>query len=150
MDFAWMKNAFIVDYLAETLLSKGYTAATISSYDGFSRNIDKSGIDFSFNLYDYQNENVLQAARVSYKTAQSIVAMQSFPINAMDAYRYYVFENGEIRSSYLSELDGLCKSAVNSAYVYSEKYGCAGNYVAGANLAAFDKLAQAMIAQGVV
>ena len=32
----------------------------------------------------------------------------------------------------------------------AEKYDCAGNYVAGANLAAFDKLAQAMLAQGVV
>ena len=32
----------------------------------------------------------------------------------------------------------------------AKKYGCEGNYVAGANLAAFDKLAEAMVAQGVV
>ena len=38
----------------------------------------------------------------------------------------------------------------NSCKDSAEKYGCVGNYVAGANLAAFNKLAEAMIAQGVV
>ena len=32
----------------------------------------------------------------------------------------------------------------------AEKYGCPKNYVAGANLAAFQKLAKAMMAQGIV
>jgi glutamate dehydrogenase (NADP+) len=32
----------------------------------------------------------------------------------------------------------------------SKKYGLEGNYVAGANIAGFEKVADAMIAQGVV
>ena len=32
----------------------------------------------------------------------------------------------------------------------SEQYGCPGNYVAGANIAAFRKLAKSMKAQGIV
>ena len=31
-----------------------------------------------------------------------------------------------------------------------ERYGCAGNYVAGANIAGFEKVADAMMAQGIV
>ena len=31
----------------------------------------------------------------------------------------------------------------------AERYGVAGNYVAGANIAGFEKVAEAMIAQGV-
>jgi glutamate dehydrogenase (NADP+) len=38
----------------------------------------------------------------------------------------------------------------NACKENAEKYGCAGNYVAGANLAAFDKLAEAMKCQGIV
>ena len=32
----------------------------------------------------------------------------------------------------------------------AERYGVAGNYVAGANIAGFEKVAEAMIAQGIV
>lgn len=139
VDFAWMKNAFIVDYLADVMLSKGYKSATISSYDGFSRNLDESEEIFSYNLYDYNQANVFQVAKVSYQSAKSIVAMYQFPINALDAYRYYVYKNGEIRSSYLSENDGLCKSAVNSAYVYSENNGCSEVMLQAAPLYISDK-----------
>jgi glutamate dehydrogenase (NADP+) len=38
----------------------------------------------------------------------------------------------------------------NACKCNAEKYGCAENYVAGANLAAFEKLAEAMKCQGVV
>ncbi|MGN0171237.1 MAG: NADP-specific glutamate dehydrogenase [Acutalibacteraceae bacterium] len=37
-----------------------------------------------------------------------------------------------------------------NAYEAAEKYGCKGNYVAGANIAGFLKVAEAMMAQGIV
>ena len=57
---------------------------------------------------------------------------------------YYTFEEVE------AKLERIMINIFNSCKTNAEKYGCAGNYVAGANLAAFDKLAEAMIAQGVV
>jgi len=57
---------------------------------------------------------------------------------------YYTFEEVE------SKLERIMINIFNSCKENAEKYGCAGNYVAGANLAAFDKLATAMVAQGVV
>ena len=57
---------------------------------------------------------------------------------------YYTFEEVE------EKLERIMVNIFNSCKENAEKYGCTGNYVAGANLAAFDKLAQAMMAQGVV
>jgi len=57
---------------------------------------------------------------------------------------YYTFEEVE------AKLERIMVNIFNACKDNAEKYGCAGNYVAGANLAAFNKLAEAMIAQGVV
>lgn len=129
IDFSWMKNAFIIDYLAETLNSKGFTFGTVSSYDGFSRNLDESGTEFSVNIYDVQERtakqgNVYQVATMQYTGSKSIVTMRNFSINSLDAYRYYELDNGEIRTIYLDSLDGFCKSAANNLYSYSDEYSC--------------------------
>ena len=57
---------------------------------------------------------------------------------------YYTFEEVE------AKLERIMVNIFNACKDNAEKYGCAGNYVAGVNLAAFNKLAEAMIAQGVV
>lgn len=57
---------------------------------------------------------------------------------------YYTFEEVE------AKLERIMINIFNSCKDNAEKYGCAGNYVAGANLAAFSKLAEAMVAQGIV
>ena len=57
---------------------------------------------------------------------------------------YYTFEEVE------AKLERIMVNIFNACRENAERYGCSGNYVAGANLAAFNKLAEAMIAQGVV
>ncbi len=57
---------------------------------------------------------------------------------------YYTFEEVE------EKLDRIMVNIFNSCKNAAEKYGCSGNYVAGANIAAFQKLAKAMRAQGIV
>ena len=57
---------------------------------------------------------------------------------------YYTFEEVE------AKLERIMVNIFNSCKESAEKYGSAGNYVAGANLAAFSKLAEAMVAQGIV
>ena len=48
-----------------------------------------------------------------------------------------------------AKLKEIMKSIHDNAYDTAEKYGMKGNYVAGANLAGFIKVADAMVAQGV-
>ena len=57
---------------------------------------------------------------------------------------YYTFEEVE------AKLERIMINIFNSCKTNAEKYGCAGNYVAGANISGFLKVCNAMIAQGVV
>ncbi len=53
-----------------------------------------------------------------------------------------------------AEVDAKLKAIMENIYeqmdATAESYGCAGNYVAGANIAGFEKVAEAMMAQGIV
>ncbi|MBQ8460187.1 NADP-specific glutamate dehydrogenase [bacterium] len=57
---------------------------------------------------------------------------------------YYTFEEVE------AKLEQIMINIFNSCKIASDKYGCPANYVAGANIAAFQKLAKAMRSQGIV
>ena len=48
-----------------------------------------------------------------------------------------------------SRLKGIMKAIHDNAYEAAAKYGKKGNYVVGANIAGFVKVADAMVAQGV-
>ncbi len=47
IDFSWMRNAFIADYLAEGLAARGFGKGALTSFDGFARNLEQGGEDFS-------------------------------------------------------------------------------------------------------
>ncbi|MBQ7969947.1 MAG: NADP-specific glutamate dehydrogenase, partial [Treponema sp.] len=49
-----------------------------------------------------------------------------------------------------AKLKGIMKDIHDAAYSAAEQFGMKGNYVAGANIAGFIKVANAMIAQGLV
>ena len=49
-----------------------------------------------------------------------------------------------------AKLNGIMKDIHDNAYGAAERFGMKGNYVAGANIAGFLKVAEAMIAHGVV
>ena len=135
IDFYWMKNAFIVDYLADVMISNGYTLGSLTSYDGFTRNLDdctamdhknpENMRNYSFNIYDKQRNTVYPAGVMTYQGPMSIVVMKNYPMSEKDQFFYYEFKNGEIRFPYLSTEDGMCKSAVNNMISYSDKKGCA-------------------------
>lgn len=124
IDFAWMKNAFITDFLAETLAAEGYTLGVLSSVDGFSRNLGQSGISYSLNIYDKAPDGVRQAAVMDYDAALSTVSLRAYPASANDALRFYRYQDGSIRSPYLDLADGRCKSALDDLTAYSARCGC--------------------------
>jgi glutamate dehydrogenase (NADP+) len=49
-----------------------------------------------------------------------------------------------------SRLNGIMKSIHDNAYNAAKEFGHEGNYVVGANIAGFVKVADSMIAQGVI
>lgn len=125
IDFFWMKNAFIVDYLAQTMMDAGFVHGAISSYDGFVRNLDDRKVSYSLNVYDYADDMVYLAAAMDYKGALSAVSMRNYLLTSMDKRHSYQLQNGEVRTSYLDVQDAVCKSAVNDLICYSRTQSCA-------------------------
>ena len=123
--FHWMKNAFIVDYLADTLCDAGYTNGALSSHDGFCRSLDSRGTSYSLNLFDRVENTIVQSGQVRYTVPLSTVTMRTFPVNYSDDPHYYVLENGETRFPYISTRTGLCLAARSSFVCWSEEAGCA-------------------------
>lgn len=125
IDFSWMKNAFIVDHFAQVMTDSGYTHGTISSYDGFVRNLDSRAVSYSLNLYDRDGGTIYPAAVMNYTGTMSIVSLRDYPIAALDKEHYYQLDDGEIRTPYLDIADGACRSAVSGLTAYSKAQGCA-------------------------
>ena len=126
LDFGWLTNAFVIDYLAQVLTENGYTHGSISSYDGFVRNLDDRELDYAVNLYDFADGGLYPAGVMSYRGPRSIVYLRDYPLNGEDGWRMYRLQTGEVRTGYLSPGDGRCKSAAHDLIAYSDTVGCAG------------------------
>ena len=125
VDFFWMKNAFLLDFLADRLIENGFTRGTLSSYDGFSRNLDSRDLTYSLNIYDRVGQTVYEAAVLEYSGARSFVSLRDHKMTRMDDRHYYEYADGETRNSYVDLKDGLCRSAVPDLTAYSAQMGCA-------------------------
>ena len=92
---------------------------------------------------DYLLENKILVAPAKAANAGG-VATSAIEMTQNSMRYYYTFDE------VIEKLDCIMVNIFNACKDNAEKYGCAGNYVAGANLAAFEKLAEAMKCQGVV
>ena len=72
------------------------------------------------------------------------VATSAIEMSQNSMRYYYSFEEVD------AKLEQIMINIFKACSGASEKYGCKGNYVSGANIAAFEKLAKAMCAQGIV
>lgn len=125
ISFHFMKNAFIIDYIADVFIQRGFTHGTISSYDGYYRNLDDRDTGYSMNLFDRIGNTVLITAVMEYTERLSIISLRSFPVSSDDNPRYYVTKSGETRFPYIDMRNGTCLAAADSLVCYSDKAGCA-------------------------
>ncbi len=125
LDFYWMRNAFIIDYVADTLVTQGFTRGVLSSYDGFTRNLDQRGTGYAYNLFDRQGQVIYGAGTLQYAKPISMVFLRDYPMNSLDTMHYYELESGEIRFPYVDVADGLCRAALHNLLGYSYEGGCA-------------------------
>ena len=125
LDFGWLTNAFVIDYLAQVLTENGYTRGSLSSYDGFVRNLDGRELDYALNLYDFVDGTIYPAGVMHYLGPRSMAYLRDYPLSAADGRRMYLLKNGEVRTGYLSAGDGRCKSAAHDLIAWSDGLGCA-------------------------
>lgn len=125
LDFGWMKNAFITDYLADVLVQNGFTSGYLVSYDGFTRNLDTRGNTYSFNIFDRVGDAVNLPAVMEYDRPVSIVFLRNYPMVDLDRWHYFSFSGGRIVTSFIDPADGMSKSSIDSLVGYSYETGCA-------------------------
>lgn len=124
IDFYWMKNAFIVDYLAQQLTNAGYTKGSISSFDGFTRNLDASDRAYQLNVFDRVDQSIYQAGVLNYTGALSIVALRNYPTSSLAVELYHQWQDGKYTSCHIDPADGRSKSALNDLIGYAKDAQC--------------------------
>ena len=125
LDFGWMKNAFIIDYLAERMIADGHTNGYIASYDGYTRNLDSRGLSYSFNLFDRLRNDIYLPAVWEYDTVMSIVFLRNYPMSSRDSGDYYLYSDRTITHGFIDLADGLCRTSTDNLVSYSESASCA-------------------------
>lgn len=126
LDFGWMRNAFVTDYLAETMMEAGFTHGTISSQDGFARCLDSREGSYGLNLIALlEDGRAVQAGTLEYQGPMSLATLRAFPAAEGDETRYYRLKDGQVRTLYLDPADGLCRGAADALTLYSPGWGCA-------------------------
>lgn len=125
IDFFWLKNAFIADFIADTLSEEGYTYGSLTSYDGFIRNFDTSGQDYSLTLLNETDGRVIEAGTLIYNHPRALVTLRQYALTDLDALHYYRDSLGRMRVPYISEADGLSHAAVPNLLCWQENGHCA-------------------------
>ncbi len=125
LDLNWMTNAFIADYMADSLVAAGFTSGYLTSYDGFTRNLDVRGDSYSVNFFDRQGTTVLMPARLDYTGPAGVVFLRDYPLSEEDRWHYYAYQDGTVSHVYLDPGDGRSKAAADSLMAYAPGRGCA-------------------------
>lgn len=133
LDFGWMKNAFVVDYLASVLAENGYVHGYLASFDGFTRNLDDRGTEYAFNLFDRKENGVNLPAAMHYDAPLAMVSLRSYPMGEQDRWHYYAFSDGETLTVMLDPETGLPVNAL-------ENLVCYGNFSCGEILLRAEKV----------
>ncbi len=136
IDFGWMKNALILDYIADSLIENGYTRGNLSSVDGFARGLGTdSETEFYFTLYHREGNVISEVADIVYAGGMSCVYLHDYPLTDDDLQtRYYVYDDAEIRSLYIDPQDGVSKASLPELVVCSDELGCAQTALAAAGV----------------
>lgn len=126
VSLCWMRNAFIADYIADTLSDAGYTRGAIISDDGFMRCLDsETGAEYSFTFSHRDGTTVTNIATLQFSGTVSIAYLHDYPLAGGDSGGYYVYDDGTVRSAYLDPADGLDRACIPELAAYSFDGGCA-------------------------
>lgn len=124
LDFGWLKNAFICDYICSELAAGGFTHGALVSYDGFMRSLDaETGAEYGFDYTHREGGTVKALSRISFGGTASVVYLRDYPVG--DARGYYIYADGAIRSPYIDPADGLDRTAASELAVCAFDRGCA-------------------------
>ena len=124
LDFGWMKNAFVVDYVAGQLTEEGYTEGILISGDGFCRDLRENREEQSYRIQEEQGQESTEEKRLTYRGPLSLISLNNFPALNTDIQRFYQYEDGDLRGPYVNPGNGLSKSEPDTLVIWSGEASC--------------------------
>lgn len=124
LDLFWLKNAFVADFLADTMIEGGFVNGMLSSFDGFSRCLSPE-TSSSLPLYDRAEDRLLVAGQVDFSGVSAVVCLYGFPLVEREESLFYELRNGEVRLPYVDPSDGLSRAAADLMAACTADSGCA-------------------------
>ena len=141
VDFGWLRNAFVIDYLAQKITEAGFTNGFLSSLDGFTANFDRRGTSYNLDIF----QSGKGVATMTYQGAANLMVLRSYSMYYGDEYRYYTYADGRTVAPYVDLRDGVSKTATDQLVTYSTEYGCAELAMAMLPIYAADTLDEAQL-----
>lgn len=124
VDFCWMKNAYIVDLLADGLVSLGYRHGAIASKDGFARNFDSSDTRYVSGFYIEKDGKTVSAGGLVYGSGVAFCSLRRFALDGFEENFCYTYRDGTVVSRYIGVSDLLPHDASGPATAFSTRLGC--------------------------
>ena len=125
LDFYWLRNAFVIDYLASFMQEHGMAHGLLSSYDGFTRCLWDRESGYTANLTDCRAGELYLAGKLDLQGAVSMVLLRDHRLDGDHEYTYYPMSDGTWRTAHIDPADGLCRSAVSLLVCYGQEKSCA-------------------------
>ena len=126
LDFYWMKNAFVLDDLAEKCRSQGFTRGYIVSREGFARYRDTAATaDYTVQLTDGSQAGVVMAAGLRIQEGMSLACLHGYSLADNTADFFYQYVDGRVTTPYLDPATGENRAAVADLTLLSRTASCA-------------------------
>lgn len=125
IDLGIFENAFVTDAIADLLVGKGMTLGAISSYDGYTRNLDTRDLDYSFSFYAKSDDVVYPVCDVKYKGSIATYSARTYPISDTSALDFYLYATGESAHRFIDPISGEYKSSIDEILLTSNSKSCA-------------------------
>jgi hypothetical protein len=118
LDFSYLRNAFILDYVSTQLISDGFKYGNIQSYDGYYINLDDT-YNYKYDVYDIIDKKLISTCYVDFMGKYNIVNYRNFAINNMD-YNRFRLEDDKLTSLYINPNDGKNYESIKNLTSYSK------------------------------
>lgn len=134
LDFFWMKNAFILDYLTDELLKTGYASGYLQSNDGYVSVLDRSGTSYDLPLYVREDLKVYPWATFQCTGPFKMVSFHDYTTDYSYEDYYYAYRDNVFVTPYVDPEDGYCKNSIHDLWFYTETGSAAEMLLIGAKL----------------
>lgn len=119
IDFSWLENAYIIDYLKTNLKKDGFKRGIIRTYDGYNISLDDDSYNYKYTLFDEINNHSGKIGEFIYNANSTIVNFKNFIVYNKDmSFIRYMSDNTR-RTYYISNIDGFSKASTRYLLSYS-------------------------------